>query len=148
MGYTDESDVDTARATLGGYERGCNVTVWLKVFLSGVAGTMKNGCSGIPQVKKIIMATIGDRIRDCAGKGSNRRLVLVYCWPLTFWGGFVFLRACRARCEWSIPVRSITSWIEGTGARTFFSMMLIVRSCSRRWLRLAKRPAGRCMRTA
>src|ERR1035441_4474049 len=34
--------------------------------------------------------------------GSNRRLVVVYCWPLTFWGGFVFLRACqigRASCR-------------------------------------------------
>src|ERR1035438_4933578 len=82
-------------------------------------------------------------------KGSNHRLCPAQ--PpsgLTVGAVSVKLVPCRARCEWSIPVRSITSWIEGTGARTFFSMMLIVRSCSRRWLRLAKRPAGRCMRTA
>ena len=40
MGHGDESDIDAAGATLGGYERGCIVAVQIKVFLSYFVGAV------------------------------------------------------------------------------------------------------------
>ena len=109
--------------------------------LAGLPGTSCGRSSNPPQSLPVAIWRSRFAERGKPGKGSNRRLVVVYCWPLTFWGGFVILRACRARCEWSIPVRSATSWSGGTGQRTFLWMMLMIRSSSRRWLRLAREPA-------